>query len=57
MKGTESFVLGRKGNTIEYKKQLRIPDIMLKKKSFADWNKIMKELSNEYREQIIFEKQ
>jgi hypothetical protein len=52
-----SINYSRKGNIIEYKKQLRIPDIMLKKKSFADWNKIMKELSSQYREQIIFEKQ
>ncbi|MEI9945442.1 MAG: DUF3858 domain-containing protein [Chitinophagaceae bacterium] len=46
-----------KGNTIEYKKQIRIPDITLKKKSFVEWNRIMKELNNQYHEQIIFEKQ
>ncbi|MCW3119249.1 MAG: transglutaminase protein, partial [Chitinophagaceae bacterium] len=47
----------RKGDKIEYKKQIRIADVMLKKKSFADWNHIMKELAAQYREQIIFEKQ
>jgi hypothetical protein len=47
----------KKGDKIEYKKQIRIPDIMLKKKSFSEWNRIMKELSTCYREQIIFEKQ
>ena len=47
----------RKGDKIEYKKQVRIPDILLKKKSFADWNRIIKELGNQYREQIILEKQ
>jgi Transglutaminase-like superfamily/Domain of Unknown Function with PDB structure (DUF3858) len=52
-----SIHYSRKGNNIEYKKQLRIPDIMLKKRSFADWNRIMKELGSQYREQIIFEKQ
>ena len=47
----------RKGDKIEYKKQIRIPEIMLKKKSFSEWNRLMKELSTCYREQIIFEKQ
>lgn len=47
----------RKNDKIEYKKQIRIPDVMLKKKSFTDWNRIMKELGSQYREQIIFEKQ
>ncbi|MES1216280.1 MAG: transglutaminase domain-containing protein [Bacteroidota bacterium] len=47
----------KKGDRIEYRKQIRIPDVMLKKKSFADWNRIMKELAAQYREQIIFEKQ
>lgn len=47
----------KKGDRIEYKKQIRIPDIMLKKKSFSEWNRLIKELSNSYREQIIFEKQ
>jgi hypothetical protein len=47
----------RKNDRIEYKKQIRIPDVMLKKKSFTDWNRIMKELGSQYREQIIFEKQ
>lgn len=46
-----------KNNRIEYKKQIRISDIMLRKKSFADWNQIMKELGSQYREQIVFEKQ
>lgn len=46
----------QKGDKIEYKKQLRIPDIMLKKKSFSEWNRIIKELGNQYREQIILEK-
>jgi len=47
----------RKGDKIEYKKEVRIPDILLKKKSFADWNRIIKELGNQYREQIVLEKQ
>jgi hypothetical protein len=47
----------RKGDKIEYKKQVRIPDILLKKRSFADWNRVIKELGNQYREQIILEKQ
>ena len=29
----------------------------LKKKSFSEWNNLMKELGTSYREQIIFEKQ
>jgi len=47
----------KKGDKIEYKKQIKVPDIMLKKKSFSEWNKLIKELSTYYREQIIFEKQ
>ena len=47
----------KKGDKIEYKKQIKIPDIMLKKRSFSEWNRLMKELSTCYREQIIFEKQ
>jgi hypothetical protein len=47
----------KKGDKIEYKKQIKIPDIMLKKKSFSEWNRLMKELGTSYREQIIFEKQ
>jgi hypothetical protein len=47
----------RKGDKIEYRKQIRILDVMLKKKSFPEWNRIMKELSAQYREQIIFVKQ
>jgi hypothetical protein len=46
----------QKGDKIEYKKQLSIPDIVLKAKSFTDWNRIIKELGNQYREQIILEK-
>lgn len=47
----------KKGDKIEYKKQIRIPDIMLKKKSFSEWNRLVKELEVCYREQIIFAKQ
>jgi transglutaminase-like putative cysteine protease len=47
----------RKSDRIEYRKQIQIPDVMLRKKSFSDWNRIMKELGSQYREQIIFEKQ
>jgi len=46
----------RKGDRIEYKKQIRVMDVMLKKKSFSDWNRIIRELSANYREQIIFAK-
>jgi len=34
-----------------------VPDIMLKKKSFSEWNQLIKELGTHYREQIIFAKQ
>jgi hypothetical protein len=47
----------KKGDKIVYKKQIKIPDTMLKKKSFSEWNNLMKELGTSYREQIIFEKQ
>ncbi len=51
-----TYKYDQKTNRIEYKKQIRIPDVLLKKKSFADWNRMIMELSNQYREQIIFEK-
>jgi hypothetical protein len=47
----------QKGNKIEYKKQIRMPDVRLQKKSFAGWNRMIKELGSQYREQIIFVKQ
>jgi hypothetical protein len=47
----------QKGNKIEYKKQIRIPDVRLQKKSFEDWNRMIKELGSQYRDQIIFVKQ
>lgn len=47
----------RKGDKIEYRKQIQVPDIMLKKRSFSEWNKVIKELGTYYREQIIFAKQ
>ena len=47
----------QKGNKIEYKKQIRMPEVRLQKKSFADWNRMIKELGSQYREQIIFVKQ
>jgi hypothetical protein len=52
-----TITYNKKGDKIEYKKQIRIPDIMLKKKSFSEWNRLIKNLSTCYREQIIFEKQ
>jgi Transglutaminase-like superfamily/Domain of Unknown Function with PDB structure (DUF3858) len=51
-----SIRYSKQGDKIEYKKQIRIPDIRLKKSSFGDWNRIMKELSSAYKEQLIFEK-
>jgi len=47
----------KKGDKIEYKKQIKVPDIMLKKESFSEWNQLIKELGAHYREQIIFVKQ
>ena len=52
-----AITYNQKGNKIEYKKQILIPDVLLKKKSFSDWNRMIRELGNQYREQIIFEKQ
>ena len=52
-----AITYARKGDKIEYKKQIKVPDIMLKKRSFSEWNKVIKELSSHYREQIIFAKQ
>ena len=52
-----AITYSRKGDKIEYKKQIRVPDIMLKKKSFSEWNQLIKELGTHYREQIIFAKQ
>jgi hypothetical protein len=52
-----AIIYNRKGDKIEYKKQIRISDIMLKKKSFSEWNQLIKDLGTHYREQIIFEKQ
>lgn len=52
-----AITYSKKGDKIEYKKQIKIPDTMLKKKSFSEWNRLMKELGTSYREQIIFEKQ
>ena len=46
----------RKGDKIEYKKQIRIPDIRVRKDSFSDWNRIMNELDTQYKEQIVFKK-
>lgn len=48
---------GRDGNTIVYKKQIRLIDCRLKRSSFEAWNKLIAELKNEYKEQIIFQKQ
>lgn len=45
----------QKGNSIEYKKYIRIPDIVLRKNNFSEWNKMMKSLKEQYQEQIIFE--
>ena len=52
-----AIMYSQKGNEIEYKKQMSIPDVVLKKKSFTEWNRMVKGLGNEYREQIIFVKQ
>ncbi|HEV8285130.1 MAG TPA: transglutaminase domain-containing protein [Chitinophagaceae bacterium] len=52
-----TITYGQKGNKIEYKKQIRISDVILKKKTFTDWNRMIRELGSQYREQIVFEKQ
>jgi len=52
-----SLLYTRKGDVIDYKKQIRITDTRLRKAAFSDWNRVIRELGKEYREQIIFEKQ
>lgn len=47
----------REGNSIVYKKRIRLIDCRLKKRSFDAWNKLIGELNNKYKEQIIFQKQ
>lgn len=44
------------GNTIQYRKQLKITNTMLKKSEFQEWNKAISGLSEKYLEQIILVK-
>jgi transglutaminase-like putative cysteine protease len=41
------------GNTIQYRKQLKIMNSMLKRTDFGEWNKAISGLSEKYLEQII----
>lgn len=41
------------GNELIYKTELKIPDGIIHKKNFADWNKTIKDLNKFYKEQII----
>ena len=44
------------GNTIQYRKQLKVLNTLLKKESFAEWNKAVAALSEKYLDQIILVK-
>ena len=47
----------QQGNKIFYKKEITIADIWMKKITFLQWNKMIGELSKQYREQIVLAKQ
>jgi hypothetical protein len=44
------------GNTIQYRKQLKVLNTLLKKEAFAEWNKAVAALSEKYLDQIILVK-
>jgi hypothetical protein len=44
------------GNKIIYRKQIKIPTVMLKKSDFNNWNDVIKQLTEKYKEQIVFTK-
>jgi hypothetical protein len=44
------------GNTIQYRKELKVLNGLMKKVAFADWNKAISGLSEKYLEQIILVK-
>ena len=46
-----------KGNELVYKTEMRIPEGIIHKRNFADWNKTIKELNKFYKEQIILTQQ
>jgi len=47
----------QQANKIFYRKEVKINDVMLKKKAFDAWDTIMKDLTHQYHEQIVFVKQ
>ena len=46
----------QKDSKIIYTKRFVIPELILKKKDFPEWNKLMKSIRNFYKDQIVLVK-
>lgn len=45
------------GGKLLYKKQIKVKEVLVKKQDFTIWNKNMQQLTDKYKEQLIFSKQ